>query len=345
MPEVLVATPLKSSAVTHPYTFHDGISIRELTPILWDTSIAKTFISARECAELAGTRHWLCASKEVEHVYGNVGDDLYPQAMYAMSALQITCPSGSKNVFLKFAHTEQGYDNLGIKHPKELCSTLVGRITSAEDRGLAQDFEAVHSMVKRAFTEKLVRLQNPILLLEHGMQIGNVNLGALMFVMALDILMMAGKKAPFVERLGGFLGPQSYVFPDSLMHRQPAVNVQDVLADLYEFRNIIAHGQEIPKSPYRQNCGLLDINGGRINHDDYYYAELMLESGLFLLTGSLHKIAAEGLFDDVRDEANWRIKLRLYEHRWRSTATVAALNKGREMISHGPSQSRAKGDR
>ncbi len=309
--------------------FGDGISIRELSPILWDISIAKAFISSHERDQLASTHYWLCASKEVEHVYGDVGDDLYPKAMYAMSALQIICPSGSINVFLKFAHTKEGYDNVGSKHPKELCSTLIGRITSLEDRGFAQDFEAVYSVVKRAFTEKIVRFQNPVLLLEHGMQIGNVNLGALMSVMALDMLMMAGEKVPFVERLGGFLGPQSYIFPpDSLMHRQPAVKVQEVLADLYAFRNIIAHGHEIPKSPYREKYDLLDDTGVRINHDNYYYAELMLESGLFLLTGALRKISVEGLFDDVRDEGKWRFKLRLYEHRWKNDTTATTPNKG-----------------
>lgn len=324
MSQVLVATPLKSSAVTRPYTFGDGISIQELSPILWDISIARAFISRRERDELASTRYWLCASEEVAHVYGDVGDNLYPKAMCAMSALQIICPSGSKNVFLKFAHTQDGYDNIGSRQPKELCSTLIGRITSLEDLRFVQDFEAVYSMVKRAFTERVVRLQNPILLLEHGMQIGNVNLGALMFVMALDMLVMAGEKVPFVERLGGFLGPQSYVFPpDSLMHRQPAVKVHDVLADLYEFRNKIAHGQEIPKSPYREKYDLLDDKGVRINYDDYHYAELMIESGLFLLTEALRKISVEGLVDDVQDAGKWRFKLRLYEHRWKNDATAA----------------------
>jgi hypothetical protein len=141
---------------------------------------------------------------------------------------------------------------------------------------------------------------------------------------------MAGQEVPFVERLGGVLGPRSYIFPpDSIMHRQPAVKVQDVLTDLYELRNIIAHGQEIPKSPYRQKYDLLDCCGGPNNHDDYHYPELMLESGLFLLTGALRKIASEGLFDDARDEANWRIKLRQYEHFWRNNATVATPREGR----------------
>jgi hypothetical protein len=331
VPEVLVATPLRSFSVTRSYKFIDGISIRTLSPILWDISIAKTFISTNEQDELASTQYWLCASEEVEHGYLHVGDDLYRKAMYAMSALQIICPSGSKNVFLKFTHTEQGYDNVEIRHAKELCSTLIGRITFVEDVGFAQDFEAVYSLVKRAFTEKVVRLQNPILLLEHGTQIANVNLGALMFVMGLDMLMMAGgENVLFVERLGGFLGPQSHIFPpDSIMHRQPAVKVQDVLPNLYEFRNKIAHGLEIPKRPYREKYDLCDNSGAPINQDDYYYAELMLESGLFLLTGALRKIAVEGLFDGVREEANWRIGLRLYERRWRDTATVGAQSKGR----------------
>ncbi len=328
MPEVLVATPLNSFSVTRTYVFGDGISIREICPIRWEISIAKTFLSAHERDALASTHCWLCASKEVEHVYGDVDDDLYAKAMYGMSALQIMCPSGSKNVFLKFARTDQGYDSVDIRQPKELCSTLIGRIASIEDRSFHEDFEAMYTVVKRAFTEKVVRIQNPILLLEHGMQTGNVHLGALMFVMALDMLIMAGEKAPFVERLGGFLGPQSFIFPP-VMHRQPTVKVQDVLSDLYEFRNIIAHGQEIPISPYRQKYDLLDDRGGRINHDDYHYAELMLESALFLLARALRKISAEGLIDDVRDEANWRINLRQYEHRWRTTATVAAPSKRR----------------
>jgi hypothetical protein len=320
LPEVLVATPLKSSDATRPYTFGDGISVRELAPILWDISIAKTFISPHEQNELANTRYWLCASKEVDHVYGNVGDDLYPHAAYAMWALQTICPSGAKNLYLKFAHTEKGYDNIDSSRPKELCSTVIGRTRCLEDRGFPQDFEAIYTTIKRAFTEKIVRLQNPVLLLEHGMQIGNVNLGTLMFVMGLDMLMMTGEKVPFIERLGGFLGPQSYVFPpDSFIQRQPSTRVQEVLADLYEFRNIIAHGQEIPRKPYRQTYELLDDQGMRINHDDLYYAELMLESGVFLLTQALRKICLEGLFDDLCDKGKWRGKLRLYEHRWKNT--------------------------
>jgi hypothetical protein len=326
VPQVLVATPLKH--MTRPYDFGDGISIQELSPILWDVSLAKTFISSDERDKLANTRYWLCASRDVEHFYPEVGGDLYDHARYAMWALQILCPSGARNVYLKFDRTEAGYDNVGTQRPKELCSTLMGRITSVEDRRFVEDFDAVYSLVKRAFTQRVVRLQNPILLLEHGMQICNVNLGTLMFVMALDMLMMAGEKSPFVERLGGFLGPESHVFsPDFVMRRQPAVKVKDVVSDLFDFRNVIAHGREIPKAPFREKYDLVDDRGVRINSQDYYYSELMLESGLFLLADAMRKIAVEGLFDDITDPAKWRSNLRTYEHRCKNSVSSISNNR------------------
>ena len=155
-------------------------------------SLIKGSISEREREDLANTRYWLCASKEYEHVFGDVGNELYDAAYHAAMALQIICPTGAKHLLLKFQQTCEGWDNIGSCHRKELCSTLLGKITHLEDQSL-RDFEAVYACVRQAFSEKLVRLQNPILLLEHGMQTGNVNLGSLMFVMALDMLFMAGE--------------------------------------------------------------------------------------------------------------------------------------------------------
>ena len=311
MREVLVATPLSQSAVTCPYTFQGGISIREISPILWDHSVAKCSVPETELKDLKETKYWLCASKEAEHVFDSVCHDLRSRVESAMWALQIICPSGSNsNVFLDFAQTAQGYENTGCQLSKVLWRTLIGLTTSAEKCGLAQDFEAVYSMVRRASTEGIVRLQNPIRLLEHGMQIGEPHLGTLMFVMALDMLMMAVKKAPFVERVGRFLDSQSYVFPPvSSMCHQPAVKVEDVLSRLFDLRNLIAHGREIPKTPYREQHDLLDVNGNLINFVPYYYSYLMFDSGLFLLARSLRKVAVENLFDEVCDEKKWRKRL------------------------------------
>ncbi|MGH9665399.1 MAG: hypothetical protein ACRD9L_13330, partial [Bryobacteraceae bacterium] len=126
MPEALVAIPVKLSTATHSYTFKDGISIREISPLLWDTARRKSFISDDEWDTLKITHYWLCASKNVDDVDGGTCADLYDKAMYAAWALQIICPSGGTNVFLLLKHTQQGYEIVDSKPRKGLCSTLFG---------------------------------------------------------------------------------------------------------------------------------------------------------------------------------------------------------------------------
>ena len=173
--------------------------------------------------------------------------------------------------------------------------------------------------IQKAFEEKVVRLQNPALLLEQGMQTGNRYLGTLLCVMGLDMLFMAGSKMPFISRLGGFLGLDSYVFPPVLsLDIQPREVVADVIEDVYELRNLIAHGLEIPEKPYRQYCDLRSTTGERINYVNYHYGDLILDSSLFLLTRALRKIFIENLYEDVKDVARWRAKMTLYEHRYKN---------------------------
>jgi hypothetical protein len=212
MHEIMVATPLHHRVVDQPHTFGDGISIRKLYPILWEKAVTKRYVSDDERDFMNEDRFWLCATKTVEYVLPDSGNDLYDKAMYAAWALQILCPLGAKHVFLKFEATHDGFDNIGAHRPKELCSTRLAFLHSLTDTGIGKDFEKVFTGVKRAFTEKIVRLQNPVLLIEHGMQTGNAPLATLMFAMALDMLFMAGETTPFVSRIGGCLGLDTFVF-------------------------------------------------------------------------------------------------------------------------------------
>jgi hypothetical protein len=222
------------------------------------------------------------------------------------------------HVFLKFQKTDNGYDNIGALHLKELCRTRLGKRMSAEKLGLERNFDAVYAGISRAFTEKVVRLQNPLILLEQGMQTGHVSLGALMFVIGLDMIFMAGGIDNFMKRLGGFLGVDSYVFPPvPNLDLQPNTRTRDVLQQLYDFRNVIAHGLEIPQTPYRQKSDLISTDGRRINHEDYYRTELLLDSALFVLTTSLRRIFTEQLFDEVKDQGKWKMRMSLYEHRYK----------------------------
>ncbi len=324
MEEVLVATPLPHSSSAEPRTFTGGISVQAISPILWDLSVLKTYIAEHDREKLDQTRYWLCASREAKPDLTDV-QDLYETVHQAMYACQIIHPSGSDNIYLAFHRKPEGYDHVGTFSPPNMNSTLIGRITTAERRGLAEDFDLVYSGVRRAFVDKIVRLQNPILLLEQGLQIGTSNLAMLMFVMGLDMLFMAGQREPFIKRVAGFFGKDSYIFPTVLSQNyQPDIAASEVVGDLYDFRNIIAHGQEIPEHPYRQTYAGSRIAGPAGNFVGYSYADVLRESALFLLTGALGKIFKGNLYDQVRDVAKWRISMTCYEHRFKDSGGVAS---------------------
>jgi hypothetical protein len=307
MPEFIVGTPLILSVASQPYSFADGISIQKVSPILWDISIANGYISQHDRDYMSEDRFWLCATAEAQSEHDPAAQQLYEKARQAAYALQIIAPSGSKNVYLQFRNTGEGFDNVGACHPHQTCVTLVGKMLRAEKLGLAHNFDKVYTGVRRAFTEKVVRIQNPILLLEHAQQIGNIPLAATICTMGLDILFMAGKINPFVSRLGGFLGLDSFVFPSYGFEGQPlhkpALRVRDVLADVYAFRNIIAHGHEIPETPWRQPQELLTTEGHSINYEPISRIDLILEASVFFLTTALRRIFTENLFDDVAETA------------------------------------------
>ena len=325
MDEVLVATPLPFSCTSMPHNFAGGISIRAGAPILWSLSCLKGFISEVDREKLDKTRYWLCASRPPKSRLEDV-DDLYEAARQAMYALQIFHPSGAQNIYLAFHPKPDGWDLIGSQRPANMCSTIISRLTSAERRGLSSStFDPIYAGVSRAFERKIVRLQNPILLLEQGTQTGNPVLAMLMFVMGLDMLFMAGDKISFVKRVAGFLGLNSFVFPQiSSFDWQPALNVGEIIGDLYDFRNIIAHGREIPKVPFREEHEMRRTTGELMIYERRGYAETLTEAGLFVLTEVLRRILSEELFDHVAESAKWKAKMTLYEHRFKTSGGIVS---------------------
>jgi hypothetical protein len=310
MDTILVGTPLRVGTVSRPYSFSDGVTIQTIQPILWELSAAKRLMSDDERMRLSAAPYWLCASKEVPNWYSEPpGDDLYEKARRAMYALQIIGPSGGCNQYLAFRKTPEGFDNIGGVHPAKMTSTLMGRMAALDELGFQLDFNSVFQGVNRAFGEGIVRLENPVLLLEHGLQTNHVYLSTLMWVMALDMLYMAGGREPFVERVAGFLGTNESIFPPFLS-RKPRLTVGEVLRDLYELRGVIAHGREILKRPFREKFAIVDVSGAKIDEIDYSYAQVLMESSLLLLVKSLRKVMVDGFVDVVKDEGNWKQRLK-----------------------------------
>ena len=134
-----------------------------------------------------------------------------------------------------------------------------------------------------------------------------------MWVMALDMLFMAEAKIPFVERLTGFLGVDTLVFPPLTCEFQPDLTVGCVATDLFQLRSIIAHGKQIPEGPFLESRELVNTNPKCLvpNEDfTYSYSQVLRASALFLLVHSLRKIMVEDLIDVVGDDKKWRQKLK-----------------------------------
>jgi hypothetical protein len=121
----VVSAPLKHSVASQPYNFADGISIQKVSPILWDISIAKGYISQHDRDYLSEDRFWLCATAEAQSEHDAPARELYEKARQAAYALQIIAPSGGKNVYLQFRNTGEGFDNVGACHPHQTCRDLL----------------------------------------------------------------------------------------------------------------------------------------------------------------------------------------------------------------------------
>jgi len=67
-----------------------------------------------------------------------------------------------------------------------------------------------------------------------------------------------------------------------------------------------ASGESLLSTIYRAFPSPHQYRRTGIIHDYYYYAELMLESGLFIFD-----------FEEMADDSKWRLKMKVYEHRWR----------------------------
>lgn len=318
----MVASPLSSNLLSEPYELSNGISIRNELPIQWDDAIVNDVIPQFEREDLRNTNLWLCVSDHEEQPVGYDFRALYTKARHALWALQILCPNGAMNLYLELEESSGGFRNSGTSAQKALCKTRIGNVSRINETSFERDFDAVYEMVSRAYTEKVVRLQNPIVILEHGMQIGEPMLGTLLFTMGLDMLVMAGDCRNFVARLGGFLGPTNRVFPENyILERQAKLCVEEILPDIYGMRNIVAHGQQVPLDPYRTPYALKDVNGNPMDFDESLFGDIVLQATLFLLTSALRKVALDGLFDEVADEATWKQKMSLFERRWSDLAS------------------------
>jgi len=155
------------------------------------------------------------------------------------------------------------------------------------------------------------RAVNPIRLFEHGLISTDRYIRILLWVTAMDGILMAVKEETFVSRLCFLLGADSQVFPkeDDVYIRRPTV-VRDVAKDLFKLRSELAHGAKIGRRFWEAREDLrtlFDLQAyGAVPPR---YCNLLEESALSLLTRILRKIILDNLVDEFSSVKQWKARL------------------------------------
>lgn len=218
----------------------------------------------------------------------------------ALSACQIVAPTGGEAItLLADADGKQPLLRLVVHNPK-MHTTRAARMAFAFPRPL-DDLPAVAGGVINSSSGGSVRLRNALSLFRLGLQVPELHIQLLLWVTALDALVMAIKPKVFHRRICNFLGPLEYVYPDLHPFPRPTYCVQDVALELFNLRSTIAHGQEIPEKYWRDEV--------QIYEGKQQLRQVLCDSALFLLSDFLRRIFRNGLSLEVGQTRKWKMHL------------------------------------
>lgn len=288
-----------------------GVWVKHLPePAKPDFAGWKSEFNVRDIESLRNTVSWLRYDFSYDPAQdSSVIDDAMELVHNTAVAFQVAAPVGSDGLVIRCRKDNDTLTPESAVRYLPLHSTRWARMVGFEQL-VTEDLYLVVEGVHQAFLRKVVRLQNPLYLLEHGLQATNIHISFLLWTMALDALLMAANARTFIKRLCNFLGGDIFVFPGLELFGQPHYRVADVAGDMYCLRSAIAHGKEIPKR-YRQACGFRDSTGKLLNdyEDSYQYREVLEECSLFLVCRALRKVFLSNLLPKVGNEKLWRVEL------------------------------------
>jgi len=269
-------------------------------------------LSKREIDDLKNRPNWLCCEFPDAGAYGSNRQQRAAWIIrQAALALQIVAPIGSFEAqIITLKRRSEGIFVEGMDH-RPPQSTLPWARIIGFDKNSERDLPLVVSGVQKAFALRSVRLINALNFFELGLEATSLHIQFFLWTTALDgLLMAAGSPTAFRERLCRLFGQSSFVLP-SIELGQPRYKVEEMAADLYEFRSKIAHGLELPKKfwekvPFENTNGtLIDI----VSPNPRPYYEVLTECSLFLLCRFLRWIFVNNLQDIVHKTRQWKREL------------------------------------
>jgi len=172
------------------------------------------------------------------------------------------------------------------------------------------EVESITNGISSIVEQENIRTVNPIRLYEHGLVSQDPYIRILLWVTALDSVLMAVTKEKFENRLCAFLGANSQVFPleDGVFIKRSTV-VGDVAGDLFELRSELAHGRAIGKKFWEVREDLRDLLNPSVYGSVPRYRMLLEEAALSLLSRVLRKIILENMLSDFSSTKIWKARL------------------------------------
>lgn len=296
-------------------TFGNGVSIRSLAEAEKpDVSSWGQFMSPDEMTRVSQFGRWMCLDFEVEHPHQGGGTPIEAKASRTLAntmlALQVAAPVGCYTFDIFIQSGDTTLNLYQIDRNQILTSAACARMSGAGALSREGIEKVVNGILALIETEK-PRLNTPLGLLLNGMSGGDMYVKTLLWVAAMDSILMAEKAKVFKQRLCKILGPATEVFPGLEAQGVPPYSVDDLASDIYILRNQIAHGGvilsrflELP--PVSSTRDISATYPGLLT-----YANVLHEASIVLLCRLLRHIILQDMLPVFIDLEQWERLLKV----------------------------------
>jgi len=213
-------------------------------------------------------------------------------------------------MYLAFHENTDGVlDNIMFDRGTALAPAFEGRLRELHD-GPLDLLGTVFLRLTQAYDNRIMRVKNPAELLFQGQRSANEYISPLLWTAALDMILMSANTKEFAKRACSLFGAKSYVFPENYAGKQLAYTVDELAAEVYEFRSFTAHGQGLPDKYLTTE----ELRWAGDPHVTYLSPcaryELLGGAAASLLCTALRTILINDLLKEVSEQSAWRARIK-----------------------------------
>ena len=320
MPRKITLYPIHALAMAHedepfdlrllPYQVHQGVALEDVTPLFneetWNW--VEHELGRWQIDELRGVRHAIVHRYEnAENIRGGGADTSSEKLVRNLAALlRLIRPMRQTALLMQGELREDASLNVNyFEHPIDLLEVpQVQKLFHLRTQD-AQTLTILAPSFLHAMAGEFWKFRMALEFHEAGhFQGGYWKARFTLWCSALEAIYTS--QAPehqgsnvARERIKWFLNPTTRVYPPGdIPHyfTQSNLTIQDVVADIYQIRNFVAHGEKIPDEYFNRKPR-------RGFQEDVNAVAVSLESASFIVRSSLLKILRDGLLDHFASAA------------------------------------------